>query len=122
MTRWFLAVAALAASCDGALPGPCEDGSCGQQASWRKTFQSIVSRKVDVLFVVDDTPAMAPYAGALPAGFADMAAALEGLPQTGPTSLHVGVVRAGRCDQSTRGAACGIGAGNSSCARSGARR
>ena len=111
MTRWFLAVAALAASCDGALPGPCEDGSCGQQASWRKTFQSIVSRNIDVLFVVDDTPAMTPYAGALPAGFADMAAVLEGLPQPGPASLHVGVVRAGRCDQSTRGAACGIGAG-----------
>ena len=111
MTRWFLAVAALAASCDGALPGPCEDGSCGTQASWRKTFQSIVSRKIDVLFVVDDTPAMTPYAGALPAGFADMAAVLEGLPQPGPASLHVGVVRAGRCDQSTRGAACGIGAG-----------
>ena len=110
-TCWFLAVAALAASCDGALPGPCEDGSCGTQASWRRTFQSIVSRNVDVLFVVDDTPAMTPYAGTLPAGFADMAAVLEGLPQPGPASLHVGVVRAGRCDQSTRGAACGIGAG-----------
>jgi hypothetical protein len=111
MTRWFLAVVALAASCDGALPGPCEDGSCGQQAWWRTTFQSTVSRNIDVLFVVDDTPAMAPYAGSLAAGFADMAAALEGLPQTGPASLHVGVVRAGRCDQGTRGAACGIAAG-----------
>ena len=112
MTRWFLAVAALAAGCDGSLPGPCEDGSCGTQASWRKTFQSIVSRKVDVLFVVDDTPAMAPYAGALPAGFADMAArARRTCRRPAPASLHVGVVRAGRCDQSTRGAACGVAAG-----------
>ena len=63
-----------------------------------------------MLFVVDDTPAMAPYAGALAAGFADMAAALgDYRPARGP--LHVGVVRAGRCDQSTRGAACGIAAG-----------
>jgi hypothetical protein len=111
MTHWPLVVAVLAASCDGALPGPCEDGSCGQQGSWRKTFQSTVSRRIDVLFVVDDTPAMAPYAGALAAGFADMAAALETLPQASPASLHVGVVGAGRCGQSTRGAACGIAAG-----------
>jgi hypothetical protein len=111
MTRWFLAVAAAAAGCDGALPGPCEDGSCGQQASWRKAFQSVVSRRIDVLFVVDDTPAMTPYAGLLATGFADMAAVLQGLPQPGPASLHVGVVRAGACDQSTRGAACGIAAG-----------
>jgi hypothetical protein len=40
-----------------------------------------------------------------------MAAALEALPRAGPTSLHAGVVRAGRCDQSTRGAACGVAAG-----------
>ena len=111
MTRWFLAVAALAVGCDGALPAPCEDGSCGRQASWRRTFQSTINRQIDVLFVVDDTPAMAPYAGALPAGFADMAAALESLPQASPASLHVGVVGAGRCDHSTRGTACGIAAG-----------
>jgi len=110
-TRWFLAVATLVAGCDGALPGPCEDGSCGTQASYRKTFQSNVSRRIDVLFVVDDTSAMAPYAGALAAGFVDMAAALEGLPQISPASLHVGVIRAGRCDQDTRGAACGVAAG-----------
>jgi hypothetical protein len=111
MTHGLLAVAALAASCGGSLPGPCEDGSCGTQASWRRTFQSIVSARIDVLFVVDDTPAMTPYAGALAAGFADIAVALEGLSPRVPASLHVGVVRAGRCDQSTRGAGCGIAAG-----------
>ena len=30
-------------------------GACGTQASWRKTFQSAVNRKIDILIVVDDT-------------------------------------------------------------------
>jgi hypothetical protein len=110
VTHWFVALAALAMSCDGSLPGPCEDGRCGRQASSRTTFQSTINRQIDVLFVVDDTPAMEPYAGTLAAGFADMAAALASLRQTGPASLHLGVVRAGRCDRSTRGTACGIAA------------
>jgi hypothetical protein len=105
-----LALAAVVAACDGSLPGPCEDGSCGTQASWRKTYQQTVNRKIDLLFVVDDTPAIAPFAATLAVGFADMAAVLEALPRPGPASLHAGVVRAGRCDQSTRGAACGLAA------------
>jgi len=104
----LLAAAVLAAGCDGALPGPCEDGSCGQQASWRRTFQQAINRKVDLLFVVDDTPAMAPFAGALADGFVDMGNQLAALSVGSPTSLHVGVVRAGSCDGSTRGGACGI--------------
>jgi len=105
-----LALAVVAAGCDGSRPAPCEDGSCGSQVSWRKIYQQTVNRKIDLLFVVDDTPAIAPFAATLATGFADMASVLEALPARGPASLHVGVVRAGRCDQSTRGAACGLSA------------
>jgi hypothetical protein len=40
-----------------------------------------------------------------------MAADLAALPELQPASLHIGVIRAGRCDTSTRGAACGIAGG-----------
>ncbi len=110
LTRSYLAVAALVGGCDATAPILCDGGSCGTQSSWRRTFQHTVNRKVDVLFVVDDTAAVAPYAGALAPGFADMARALQTLPLAGPASLHVGFVRAGSCDTSTRGAACGLGA------------
>src|SRR4051812_26929172 len=110
VTRACLTVAALAAGCDGTAPVLCEGGACGSQASWRKTYQSSVNRSIDLLIVVDDTAAIAPYRGALAAGFADIARTLETLPLSGPASLHVGFVRAGGCDTSARGAACGLAA------------
>jgi hypothetical protein len=97
------------AACGDRLePALCDGGNCATQVSWQKTYQHNVNYKLDVLFVVDDTPAIAPYAATLAAGFADMARTLESLPQ--PASLHVGFVRAGTCDASTRGAACGLAA------------
>lgn len=102
----LLALAVLGVACDGSLPGPC--GSCASQASWRKSFQQTVSRRVDILFVVDDTPGVAPYAGTVATGLAEMADQLAALPDRVPASLHVGVIRAGRCDVTTRGAACGV--------------
>lgn len=110
MTCAVLAVAMVAAGCDGALPGRCEDESCGQQAWWRTTFQQSVNRQVDVLVVVDDTPAIAPFAATLATGLPQLGGAL-GVNPGSPMSLHVGVIRAGGCDQSTRGAACGIATG-----------
>jgi hypothetical protein len=108
MTRAVLACTALAAGCGDSLPGPCEDGSCGTQVSVKKTFQIGVNRRLDVLFVIDDTSAMAPHADALAAGMTATAnRILENAPKV---SLHVGFVRAGTCDASTRGAACGVGA------------
>ena len=102
-------VAALCAGCGGALgTPPCEDGSCGVQVSTRTTFQIAVNRQVDILFVVDDTPAIAPYAELVTAGLADVAAQLE--TARPPLSLHAAVVRAGTCDPSGRGAACGVAA------------
>jgi hypothetical protein len=98
-----------AARCGGALGAPpCEDGNCGTQLSTRGTLQYNLSRKLDVLFVVDDTPAIAPHADALAAGFAGMGQMLS--QPYGPTSVHAGVIRAGGCDTSTRARACGIAA------------
>jgi len=103
------ALAALATGCGGALgTPPCEDGSCGTQASTRRTFQAKVNRKIDILFVVDDTAAIAPHAEVVTEGLAGIGAALRAA--TPPLSLHAGFVRAGSCDASARGAACGIAA------------
>jgi hypothetical protein len=106
-TQLLLVFAALSASCDRPPP-TCAAGQCGSQASSKQTFQTWVNRKVDVLFVVDDTPAMAPHAAALAAGLADTAQQLIGASPR--SSFHVGFIRAGTCDQSTRGATCNVGA------------
>jgi hypothetical protein len=101
------ALAALAAGCGGALDKPpCADGHCGGQFSTSVTSTYSVERRLDLLFVVDDTPAIAPYADQLAAGFAAIAAELQATPQ--PASLHVGFTRAGSCDTSTRASVCGV--------------
>lgn len=106
-----LALCLLVASCgDGAAPVLCDGDNCGTQVSWKRIHQYAVNRKVDLLFVIDDTTAIAPYADLVAAGYVDMARALQTLPLSGPASLHVGFVRAGSCDASTRGAACGLAA------------
>ena len=102
----LLVASVVAAGCGGALPGTCEDGSCGTQLSARTTFQLAVNMRLDLLFVIDDTSAMAPHAEALAAGLAAMARQIPGMrPEI---SLHLGFIRAGGCDASARGAACGI--------------
>jgi hypothetical protein len=106
----MLALAAIGAGCGGDLaPLLCDGGSCGTQSSWRKNYQMAINRKVDLLFVVDDTAAIAPHRDAVAAGFAAMAPRLRD--PTAPTSLHVGFIRTGSCDASTRGGACGVDTG-----------
>ena len=103
----MLTLAAIATGCGGELPPvACDGGSCGTQSSWRKNYQIAINRKVDLLFVVDDTAAIAPHRDALTAEFTAMATALRASPA--PTSLHVGFIRAGSCDTSTRGGVCGV--------------
>ena len=102
----FLILMALA-GCGGALqPALCDGGACGPQTSWRKSYQRSTSRKLDVLFVVDDTSAIAPHAAAVATGVADIARALAAVQPA--LSLHVGFVGAGRCQASARGAPCGL--------------
>ncbi|HEY7374270.1 MAG TPA: hypothetical protein VIF57_19060 [Polyangia bacterium] len=104
---WFWALAAIATGCGSSLDKPpCADGHCGSQVSTQATGQYNVERRLDLLFVVDDTPAIAPYADQLAAGFAALANELQAIPQ--PGSLHVGFVRSGSCDTSTRASACGL--------------
>jgi hypothetical protein len=108
LTRSLLALAALTAGCgDSVRPLLCDGGSCGTQVSWRKKYNwSYGSQKVDLLFVVDDTAAMAPHRDALAAGFTAMAQKLRAPPA--PTSIHAGFIRAGSCDTSARArTACG---------------
>ena len=106
VTRSVLALAAIGAGCRGELAPLCEDGSCGTQTSWRKTFQMTVNAKVDILFVVDDTNAIAPHLNVLATGFADIGQRLQDMKP--PVSLRAGFVRAGQCDTRTRGLACGV--------------
>jgi len=108
-TSLLLALAAGGGGCGESLATPpCEGEGCQTQVSWRKTYQYTVNAKLDVLFVVDDTPAISPYEAVMAAGLADIRRTLGALPQ--PASLHVGFVRAGACTSGTRGAACGIAA------------
>ena len=109
LTRSVLVLAALAAGCgDSLAPVVCDGRGCATQVSTRKRFQAAYNRKLDILFVVDDTPAIAPQLDTVATGIAAMAPSLTDTRQ--PYSLHVGFVRAGRCDASTRGAACGVAA------------
>jgi hypothetical protein len=101
----LITLAVLIASCDQSLP-TCAEEQCSSQVSWKRTFQTAVNRKLDVLFVIDDTPAMAPHADALATGLADTAQRL--LDARPKLSLHIGFVRAGTCDQTTRGGACNV--------------
>jgi len=111
MKRAAIAVCLLVGACGDPKPFLCDGESCGGQVSWRRTFQRAHNGKVDILFVVDDTPAMAPFTGALATGLAAMAARIQ---EPGPvTSVHVGLARAGSCDASARGAACGVAAPDS---------
>jgi hypothetical protein len=109
LTRSLLALAALAAGCGDSLqPVLCDGGRCGAQVSWRKSYNwNYGSQKVDLLFVVDDTAAMAAHRDALAAGFTAMAQRLRG--PVAPTSIHAGFIRAGSCDTSARAhTACGF--------------
>lgn len=108
-TRWLFVLAALAAGCDGSLPQPCADGHCGSQVSVKGSFQVNVNRQVDLLFVIDDTNAIAPYIDALAAGLAAMGQRFPDSPSP-EIALHAAFVRGGTCDTSTRGATCGVAA------------
>jgi len=104
-----LAIAVIAAGCGDALqPVLCDGGPCATQTSWHKIYQQTVSRKVDVLFVIDDSAAIAPHAAEVATGVADMARALDAAQPA--LNLHLGFVTTGRCAISARGAACGLAA------------
>jgi hypothetical protein len=98
----------MAAACTGSLtPGTCDNGACGSQTTIIKTIQNTLDRDLDLLLVIDDTDAIAPWADNLRAGYPAMAHLLETLPQGAP-DMHVGFVRASRCAPQTRARDCGV--------------
>ena len=106
----MLATAVTATACaDAPAPGPCIGSACGSQTTIRRVIQQGFNRKVDLLFVVDDTDAVAPWIENLRAGYPAMARFLENL-AWGVPNLHVGFVRASRCASQTRARDCGIAA------------
>ena len=106
-----VAMGATAAACTGSpAPGVCSGGSCGSQRTFSKTIQQSINRELDVLFVVDDTAAIAPWVDTLRAGYPAMARSLEDLSPYGVPNLHIGFVRASRCAPQTRARDCGIAA------------
>jgi hypothetical protein len=107
LTRMLLALPPLLAGCGDSLqPILCDGGPCGTQVTWKKTYATATNRKVDILFVIDDTSAIASHAADLAAGFAKLADAAN--QPVRPTSIHAGFIRAGRCDTSTRASACDV--------------
>jgi len=105
----ILVAGTAAAACTGApTPGVCGDAACGSQRTFTTTIHWAIGRELDVLFVIDDTAAIAPWADNLRAGYPAMARSLEDLQPYGVPNLHVGFVRASRCAPQTRARDCGI--------------
>src|SRR6188508_807672 len=91
-----LVMAVMVAGCSSSLTPPtCSNGSCGSQTTVTKTFQQSYNRMVDVLFVVDDTEAIAPWAESVAAAYPAMAQAIERMLGDAP-NVHVGFVPASR--------------------------
>lgn len=108
--HWLAMLAATATACQGSLPqGACVGGACGSQTTITRRVQQSVNRKLDIVFVIDDTDAVAPWQDNLRAGYPAMARALENVEPSMP-NLHVGFVRASGCAPQTRAADCGIAA------------
>jgi len=97
-----LVMAVMVAGCSSSLTPPtCSNGSCGSQTTVTKTFQQSYNRMVDVLFVVDDTETIAPWAENIAAAYPAMAQAIERMLGDAP-NVHVGFVRASRRAVPTR--------------------
>lgn len=116
-----LLVALLATGCgDATLARPvCGDGACGSEETviW-KVVTASYDDDLDILFVVDDTSAIAGEETALAAAYPQIAQILQGLPG-GLSSIHLGVVAASvdsppSCDVAAGGpprtlaSACGV--------------
>jgi hypothetical protein len=107
---------ALSGACRDQPLGPvCGNGICGSEESvtWDVT-NGDAHFALDVLFVIDDTPAIAGSQPALAATLPQIAQILQALPG-GLPSLHLGVVAASPDGAGgtprTRVSACGLGTG-----------
>jgi len=91
----------------------CGELPCDSQRSVTRTFQTSATPQLDLLVVVDDTPAIAPYTAIVTTALSAFAEALTVLHEHEP-SLQVRFVSATLgspgCPAASRAAACGIGA------------
>ena len=103
----------LLASCGSppASPGGCGELPCDSQRSFTRTFQTSATARLDLLFVVDDTPAIAPYTASVTTALSAFATTLTVQPGREP-SLHVRFVPATvpspDCPAASRAVACGV--------------
>ena len=90
----LIPLVSLVAGCDNGVSAPADAGAdAGPTCSIQNTFPSYNQRKVDLLFVVDDSPAMATMDAKLATAFPMLGSLFAGLvdPQF---NLHVAVVSA----------------------------
>jgi hypothetical protein len=113
-----LTVALFGACRNQPLDPVCGDASCGSEESvtWQVT-DGYGDRELDVLFIIDDTPAIAGSQAALAAAIPQVAQFLQSRPG-GLPSLHLGIAAAspapsdgGEDVPRTRASDCGLGAG-----------
>jgi hypothetical protein len=122
MRRVWWRVALLTAACavapgcgdgDSGIPPACRNGGCRSQRDETALWQWTITRDVDVLFVLDDTPDIASRADAVTAGLGNAAVLLgpEAPVAGGAPSVHVAFVSASNAagaSPSARATNCGV--------------
>jgi hypothetical protein len=103
----------LLASCGTPpLSRGCGELPCDSQRSFTTTSQNSTPARLDLLFVIDDTPAIAPYTASLTATLSAIPARLAAV-FGGDPSLHVRFLPATLpspgCPTTSRAATCGVG-------------
>jgi hypothetical protein len=95
-----------AVNVDGGSTGGTVGGGTGGSAGGWQTVPSLGSQEVDILFMVDNSPSMAPLQAKLNAGFPAFISALQALPD-GPPDMHIAVISSdtgpGKYDLADRG-------------------
>ncbi len=93
-----IAIASMTAlgGCTGALPTSCDGGPCPTTRTVTNVYQSSVNRKLDVLFVLDDTAAIVPFADRVSKALPGLVDVLQQSYDPDP-SLHIAVVPTSPC-------------------------
>lgn len=96
MMRGLLLMALLGACVDPTVGKPAEQQAGADQL----VFPASPATQLDILIVVDDSPAMAPLQDHLRTGFEQIAGTLDRLAGGGAPDLHVGVITGDLCTRS----------------------
>jgi hypothetical protein len=90
IVRW-VGLAAAISTAWACAPRPLVTPIPEPSSSVHDIYQREITRKLDVLFMIDDSTSMAPLQNKLTASFPTFMQVLEGLP-TGLPDVHIGVV------------------------------